>query len=493
MSGQFSPTVRPLRPGAYFDFQAATPQPVFVNTLGIVALPFTHSWGPANTIVPLYQFSDFLTVYSQGGTTPPAFTAGYTAMRQCFQGEGLPGRGGAGEVLGYRMVGSGGVASFTALQNTTPAAAITLTAVYQGTFGNNISVSVVVNARNPTTQLDLNVYVQGFMTETFSFNKTDVTALGALINDPNHGSKWVVASAITSGVLLATVTTPVSLTGGNDGATLVSGDWTAALAAFGVARFGTFAPFDLVSAPITASVVAWQAVLNTAGKRFMTVIGGAANDTATSAIARSALINDPNVINIGVGTFTDSVLGALDTSQLVPRLAGIIASRTEKQGLSFARLAGVSIVAGASDADILASLQGGGFMTLSRDSNADAPVRFEKGLTTFTTPDAARPVWAYSNPKFVLTMQNLENELTQWAEANVIGRLPVDDKSIAEVLGQLAARLKARENNEIIQAGWTVIQNPVPTPTPQDDFIAVLYGISFIRDMEQILSTVVVS
>lgn len=499
MAGQFSPTARPLRPGAYFDFVAQAPQPVLVNTLGTVALPFTHSWGPENRVVPLGSFSDFLSFYGQGGTTPPAYTPGYKAARMTFQGEGLPGKGGAGKVLAYRAVGSAGVAASSVLQNTGAAAAITLTAVYKGTFGNQITYTVKANAANPSTQLDLNIFVQGFLTETYTFTKTDVTSLATLIT---ANSKWVIPSAVTSGVALATVGTPTALAGGNDGATLTGSDFTAMQAAFGVQRFGSLAFFDIAS---TASwsdsagsaaftgLVTWIQGLNTNGKRCMLIVGGSAADTAATAAARSALCNDPNIINIGIGTFTDSVLGTLDTSQLAPRLAGIIAARTEKQGLSMARLAGLTIVSGAADSDIASALTGGAFMTIAQDSNADAPVRFEKGLTTYATYDGARPVLIFSNPKFVVTMQNLENELTEWAESNVAGQLPVSDNTVNYVIGNMTARMKQREADEIIQPGWTVVRNPQPAPTPADDFIALLYGVGFIRDVEQVLNTVVVS
>lgn len=493
MAGQFSPTARPVRAGAYFNFQAAVSEPVLVNTLGIVALPFTHSWGPANQIVTLNSWADFTQFYSQGGTTPPAYTPGYIAVRQAFQGEGLPGRGGAGQVLAYRIVGAAGLASSLVLQNTSAAPAITLTAVYQGTYGNNISVTVAANARNPTTQCDLTIFVNGTAAETFTYNKTDITSLSVLINDPNHGSKWVVASAVTSGTALTLISSPTPLAGGNDGSTLVAGDWTTLMAAYGVTRFGVFAPYDLESGSILASLFSWGQGINVVGKRTMFVTGGASNDTATTATARAATMNDPNFITIGVGTFSDSTLGALNTAQLVPRLAGIIAARTEQQGLSFARLAGLSIVAGASDSDILASLQGGGFMTISRDSNAVAPVRFEKGLTTYSVFDGVRPVSIYSNPKFVLTMQNLEREITEWAESNVIGRLPVNAGSLSYLIGNVKTRLKSREIGTIIQPGWTVIQSPTPVPTPQDDFFALLYSVTFGRDLEQVLNTVVVS
>jgi hypothetical protein len=485
---EFSTSAQPIRPGSYWDFNAVMPQPVYVNTEGIVALSFTHNYGPANTVVTLNSMADFLSFYGVGLTLPAA-TVGYKAASMCFQGEGMPGRTGASQVLAYRMVNATGASSSASLQNTTPAAALTLTAMYPGTFGSNITYTVIVDATNPTTQLDLCIFVSGAQVETWVFNKADTAGLAAMVN---AGSHWVTAVSLITGTAVAPISTPTALSAGNDGATLVSLDYTNMMAAFAVQRFGVFATADLEDVSIMASLNTWQAGLNAAGQRFETAVGGPAGDTALTAASRSVIFSDPNVVNIGVGTYTDAVLGTLDTAQLAPRLAGIIAARGDKQGLTYSRLAGLTAITGAQNTDILAGISSG-FMTIGRDSNALSPLRIEKGVTTFiTTTNPSMPFWCYSNPKFVLTMQQIENDLKQWANDNVIGQLPVDQNSVDFVIGYLKNYLKGLESNQVIQLGSTVIRNPSPPPTPQDNFIAVLYGVTFMRDMEQILNTVTV-
>lgn len=495
MTSEFSPNARPVRPGSYFDFQAEEAPPQVVNSLGVVGLPFVHSWGPENQIVVLDSFSDFLLYYGQGGTTPPEYTAGYKAVLQCFTGEGLPGRGGAGQILAYRMVGSSGQAASGEFTNTSSADAITLTAKYKGSFGDQISVAVVATPSNPTAWTDLNIYVQGNLTETWTETNGDIAGLVSMINDPATGSKWVTATLGTDGTPLELVSTPMALTGGDDGDTLVASDWTNAMAAYGTQRFAVWAGYDLEDQSITASVLSWIQGLNAAGKRCMLVTGGPTGETATgptSATSRAAALNDPNVVTIGVGTYNDSTLGQLNTAQLAPRLAGIIAARTDAMGLSFARLAGLSILSGPSDNDILTGISNG-FMTIGQDSNPQAPVRFEKGITTFTSKtDQTRPYKVYSNPKFVLTMQAFENAVTEWSNFNVVGMLPVNSNTINYVIGNISARMKVMESDAIIQAGWTVKQATNPPPTPQDDFIALQYTMQFTRDVEQVLNTVVV-
>jgi hypothetical protein len=488
--GEFTTGSIPVLAGAYFDFQVQSQEPVIVNPNGVAAIPFVHNWGPANQIVTLNSFADFINAYGQGGLP---YTPGYIAIREAFDGEGLAGRGGASQILAYRMVGSGGAAGSKILTNTTPATAITLTAKYQGSWSSNVSVSVIPTPSAPTTETDINIWVQGVLVETYTFPKTTLSVAVAAINS---GSQWVSATLALDGVALTTVSSPTALTGGNDGSTLISSDWTNMMTAYGSRRFSVFAPFDLTDSAILASVVAWGGQgaggLNAVGKRCEVVVGGALNETASTAATRAESIDDPNFITIGVGSYSDSLLGTLSTSQLAPRLAGIIAQRGGGQGLTFARLARVSIINGPVYSDTLSGITNG-FMTLGVDSNPDAPVRFEKGVTTWsTTTDDLHPVSVFGNPKFVLTMQQIERAVTEWAESNVIGQMPVNDASVKFVINFLAKYLKGLQDTYRIQPGFTVQRATSPSPTPSDDFIALTYQILFGRDVEKVLSTVIV-
>lgn len=505
MPAQFSMDALPVFPGAYFNFEAQAPQPVLVNSLGVVAVPFVHSWGPANQVVVLNSFGDFLQFYGQGGTTPPTYTEGYQAILQAFEGENLPGRSGAGQVLAYRIVGSGGAKAGITLQNNagTPANAVTLNAIYPGTYGDQIGIVVQATPINPTVTTDVLVYVNGYLVETWTFAKSSISSLVSAINSTSTGSNWISATLVLDGTPLEVTAgsppTPQALTGGNDGSTTTGGDWTNMMAAYGTWRFAVFAAYDLSPDTLSSSaltvldaLLAWGQGLNQNGKRCMFVTGGALGESASLASSRAENLDDPNFLTIGVGTYHDSVLGNLSTSELAPRLAGIIAARNDVQGLTFARLAGVSIVAGPSDADILTGITTG-FMALGQDSNADAPVRFEKGVTTWTTStNPAQPLKVYSNPKFVITMQSLENDITEWCEANVIGQLPVTAATVTYVLGKVQSMMKDRQANSIILPGWTVSQQQNPPPSPTDDFIAMVYQLQFTRDVEQVLNTVTV-
>jgi hypothetical protein len=500
MAGTFSKSALPKRPGAYFNFQVVQAEPLLVNTVGAIALGITHSWGPENTVVQLNSFADFLALFGQGGTTPPAYTGGYKAVRDAFKGEGLPGYGGAGTVYAYRIVDSTGAKATKALSNGTTNA-LTLTALYKGTFGNQLSFTVTANPDNPSTNADLTIYVQGTIAEVFTYAKTDITDLAAQINgttpyNADTKSDWVTAGSVTSGTALTVVSSPSAATSGNDGTgSIAAGDYSAARTAFEPYRFSVLAFENLTDSSILAAVKTWAVNLNAKGKRFLTVVGGGvagAAETMSTAVTRSGTLNDPNFVNLGGGRFTDSDYGLVTTAQLAPRLAGIIAARGERSEITFARLTDLSIETGNAEADILAAIDGG-VVAIARDSHPVAPLRFELGVTTYTTKsNTAIPYGIYSNIKFIRVMQSLEVELTEWAEQNVIGKMQVNQATRDFIRGQMEARMAARERDGVILPGWSVSTDTTPPPQPTDNFVALLYAVTLGRGLQKILNTVVV-
>jgi hypothetical protein len=87
-------------------------------------------------------------------------------------------------------------------------------------------------------------------------------------------------------------------------------------------------------------------------------------------------------------------------------------------------------------------------------------------------------------------MQALERELQEYSEANVIGQLPVNDKTRQLLVGEMKVRLQNRVDRSIIQPEPTVSIDPSPPPTDNDEFIGLLYGIKFGRSIEQVYNTI---
>jgi hypothetical protein len=494
MPGSFSKDARPVRPGAYFNWEAQPTTTIPPNIGSVVALPIIHDWGPTEQIISCLSLGDFQSKFGPSTDTP-----GYGAVMQCFKGEGVSGRGGAGEILVYRMTGASAKAGSVALNNTTSAPALTLTALYDGSYSDALGVRVRVSS--VATNVDVLITLNDTIIEQHTADGSGTTPIQTMVDQINQTSKWVSAVVTLDGTGLNTSQPSViqPFVGGDDGATLLPADWMDTLDALSAARFSLFAPFDLTDPSIQTSVQAWSATLNTSGKRFLSVIGGDPTDTATAAITRSTAMSGlpgdgggENFVNLGVGTLIDDTLGTLSTSQLAPRVAGILAARGEAMSLTFARMQGTSAGVLPSDADVSLCFDGG-VVVFGMDSNADSPIRVEKGLTCYTGGDDSKPYLIYRNPKFVRTMQGIEGDITDWATGSAIGLLQVNDQTRALVVGYGHQVMEARAGLGVIQDGYTVGVDPTPPPTDDDEFIAVVYGIAFGRSVEQIYNTVYIS
>lgn len=495
MSPTLSLASRPKRPGAYLYFVGERAAIIPPAVGSVVAVPFVHDWGPAKEVVPLNSFSEFTDIFG-----PETDSPGYVAVSQAFRGEGLPGFGGAGQVLAYRMGGTAQAQATLTLQNTTPAPAVTAKARYPGLRGNDLRITVQNNASD-ALKSDLLVLDGTLLLETWTYPDADISDLVGQIGGSGvlPGSDWIEATMLIDDVPLAPISGS-SLTGGNDGGTLTSAEWTQAMAAFDVERFGVFAPFDLTDTAIITSLRQWVVDSNASGKRFQVVVGGAVDESATTAATRAATLNSEDILTIGVGSVRDANLldasgqpRVLSTAQLAPRVAGIYAFRGEVMALTFARMSGLTILNGASAAQIV-DLFERGVLVLTRDSNLDAPTRIEKGVNTFqqSAQTADKPWSLWRVPANIRTMSGVQVEFQEWGEANVIGKQRVNDKTRQAAIAEVSARMRARENAGTVQPGWTVGITQSPPPSDDDDFISIDIAMHFGRFAEQVLFTVVV-
>lgn len=485
MGGIFSKAARPKRPGAYFNWESVQPVAIPVSPGAVVALGFTHVWGPDNTVVACGSYSEWLNTF---GGDPNDPSAGYKAAKQAFQGEGYDGRGGAGQVLAYRMVGSAGAVATRNLANTTPATALRVDAVYKGTKGNDLKVTVQTNA-DDATKCDLIVLDGTTELETYTFLKTDTVAGAAAL----EASDWVRGTSVITGVALANVSA-VALTGGNDGSTLIASDYTDALDAFDPERFGILVFENLTDDGIITTTAAWAIARNAAGSRFFLIVGGAADETIGDANDRSDDLNNWDILNVGLGHVEDSSLldengdpVSLSPAELAPRVAGVLARRGEKSAITSAHLFGLKLVGGATTSDALSAYDHG-TIVLSLSSHPTAPVKIEKGLTTYTGGDDTKDAAIYSRPKYVATEHAIDFELTSYADVQV-GEVPVDNETRAAVLAEIGRVMSRRVNDKIIQAGWTAIVDPDPAPSDDDEFVAFVISGKFTRSAEQFFFT----
>lgn len=486
---------RPVLPGVYPEYTAEPRTTIPPSPGAVVAVPILHDWGPVNDPKLCEDFGDYETWFGK------SVTPGRIAVYGAFVGEGLEGAGGAGAVLVSRIAGADALEAFVVLDNPAAADAFRIEAKYVGTRGNDLRVTVtpVVTGIQEVVLLDGTVELESF---TYRIADGFDTLLDAMT-----GSGWVVGSVTLEGVTgLAPGTFP--LTGGDDGDTLTGADWVSALEPFNDFDFAVFAPFDvpwepgagapeLATRDTVAAIVAWRDDQEARyGHRFTVVVGGALDELPADAIERAESLLNPGVISVGGPGFNDDVFGALSTSQLAPRIAGVRAARGEGQSMDLARLAGGtprplptgSRVSLNAQIDMVQA----GVIVVGRDRWQVAPSRIVADVNTYQPdigsgdPDALpadRPKSVWGNPKFVLSMQQFANSAQAEVEREMIGKVAVNDDTRAAAAARVLRMVKDRERTGAFAAGSIVEAVP---GADTDKFVRVKVTLTFGRALAQL-------
>lgn len=496
----WSPSNPPIRGGSYSRFIIRRNATLPKSTRGVVALPIVHDWGPVNTFVEVTDLPGFIDVFGQGGDpTTFTYTPGFLAVYNAFKGAGASDPG-ASRLILYRMANAGVQASVT-ISNVTPVPALRVRGIYQGTQGNQIGWGVEVNAviGGGTTHHDFVVYRGTTEVERYAYPKTDLAGLALLVNRlPGlGGSDWITmdgpsGGAIVTGVAL-TPSARALLTGGADGiAGLIGTDWTAMRTAYEAKQFEVFVPYDLTDTTIGTAMAGWAALKNepagtTRSKRFTYVEGGPSNDTITTALLRATTHNSPNVVNLGIGTYRDNVLNTvMSTSQLAPRLAGVIARRGYGSSIFCTHLDDLDVVTGASDSDVLSGTSGG-VVTLGLDS---VGVRFESQVTSYINDVPDKPKNVYGTIKYVFTMQAFETRVRNSQEGGgLLGRLNVNDDTRETVIADARVILDEFITAGAVQPGAQVVIAQEPPPDDSQDFIGLDWTADFQKTFMQARNT----
>lgn len=491
-----NPTVRPELADVYFNWSAQAAAAPTVATASTLAVAATDNWGPVNTPV-------LLTSYDGPAPVAAGDDAGYlgvfgdsdTQLRRAvfggFKGHGYNGLGGAGSIIAVRIAGSSAAAGAITLKNTATTNALTLTAKYPGTRINEVSITVQAGTGGGDDEL---LVIDGStVAERYDYTSTDIASVAALINEL---SDFFTATVLVDAVALALVSSS-AVTGGNDGLTLVGGDWTNTMNALDRTRWQYFGAYGVTDGATIASLVAWIQLRNENGLRCMLGIGGATAETLATAITRTAGINDYQVINLGVGTLhlTDDDRDC-STAEFVTRYLGARAFRGEAMGDIFMRFADVDMTVSASLTEQQQALESG-VVVFSRDTNADAPVYIREARNTYiddsispldTQGQKEHPVALYSVIKNIAIQQGIELEIGDWARTGlVLGALPVNDKDRQLVLGRIQIAYSNRETAQVVQTGWSVAL--AANQSDDNDYIEYVHGFKPTRSLRQIFNT----
>ncbi|MCA1571145.1 MAG: phage tail sheath family protein [Chloroflexi bacterium] len=464
------------RPGSKISIVGETIFQINPSFAEIVAVPIIHDWGPLNTPTLCVSFEDYIAKFGDSDTV------GRTAVALAFGGQNLVGAAGAGAVLVDRMgiTGAGAPVKATVnLQNTTPAAALTLTAKYAGVRGNRISAVVADDAIDATRDV-LKIRLDGVVKETYYYANTDINGLRDQIN-ANTGS-LVTATTLINAVALG-VTAGTSLATGTDGNALTLTEWSAMLARIQNKDFSIFAPYDLTDATIQASLKTWVIQMRDAGLPLTAIIGGGSTDTVTTAITRSATMNDQNIVNLGHGVYHDDLVNKdLSTSQLAPKIAGVLAARGDEKSLTFAKLGGLHVATASSapaDDQIISAIENG-VTVFSLSTSAEAELKIERGMTTFTTKtDLLRPFDTFSDPRLVRILDIFARGVREWGNEFIIGEVAVNDNTRAAVRGEARQRTDDLEQRGLIVPDTAFVVVEAPSDPADRDAVPFDFGWTF--------------
>lgn len=485
--------VKPDLPSTLIRWTGTVGQRIAPTSNSIVAIPIVHDWGPMiadapNSVtgakggVETYDsLAEWEGVYGTGDSP------GRDAVVGAFFGIGTPDGRGAGGVITPRLGGTGLAKGTLARQNTTPATALTLTAKYNGTRANRLSFAFEVDP-NVAANDRMRVMFDGVTVETYSYLRTDINALAAAIN---ARSRWVTAVANISGVALQS-STGVAMAGGNDGATLVAGDWVAATDALSYKDFGLFAPFNLTDVPTKVQLATWVQTMADNMRPIRAVFGGAAGETLDAAAAEltaNAALRNEHIIRFGGGTWHDDLLNKdLSTAQLAGRVAGVLAARGLKSALTGAKMGYLHVVGSAASDSTIVGDRDLGVTALRRISATDAELGFAQGVTTFiskTTP--GKPYEFFSEPRIVGLLDDFLRRMTQWGNDNVIGDLTVTEDTRNTVRKQGRKILDEYEDQGLAQVGTGFFNVPVEDDPSLADAITFTFGFKPARTVNYLI------
>lgn len=397
----------------------------------VVAIGFAHDWGPINEVTEAPNFSEWEAVYGNSNTD------GRDGVLGAFVGSGVPGEAGAGSVLSVRMATASAAKATLTIQNTTPAAALTITALYQGTRGNRIKIAVENDPANPATQRRLRVLLDDVTVERYVYLTSDVAGLATQIN--SRPSKYITATSLITGVALAT-SAGTTLASGADGTPLTIAEYDAAMDKLEFKRFSILAFSNLTDATIQAAVLAWVENMALAMRPVEAVFGSGSGVTLDQAKTAVALLRSEHLSYLAAGTLQDDYLDKqISFAKFAPRYAGILAGRGEDRSPLFAPLNGIALVGNVEvTSDRIKEAEQAGLTVLQMTTTAVSDVVVQNAVTTFTsTATLAKPYKIFRDPRMVRVMDLFIRRVKEKGDTTLIG-LPNSDstRAAAKVLGE---------------------------------------------------------
>ena len=455
------------RPGAYFNLIAQAIDLLEAGDSGTVLVVGRADWGP----------SDTFEVITSEGLADSVFGTGLSMAKLVKQAL----RGGAARVLGHRIVGSTGAKATATLNDTIAAAALDITALYDGVRANNFTLTV---ADHPVTGKTIELKESGVLLETFYAATSENDEFFTVIN---ANSEFVSATIPGASDLTMVDIADAPMSAGDSGTSVTAGDYTAAQGLAENESFEVYVQDDDTTVANQDAAGAWADAQRAAGQYFVAVFGGQAAETAATSRTRAGVFDSISNVYVSPG-FTDEDDVVYIGQEAAARVAGLIAGKGFTKSITFAKVTGgAKVEAALTTAEIGLSLEAG-VCVITADGDT---VRVEKGINTFTSydsdPDKDK---SFTKIRTIATLDAVTEGLTAGFN-EYIGDVTNDEDGRASLLGAGQAFLDQLVQARAIKPGASVALDDANPPTSDQLFVKV--GITPLDSVEQVFTTVFVS
>jgi hypothetical protein len=246
------------------------------------------------------------------------------------------------------------------------------------------------------------------------------------------------------------------MTGGNSGLTVLTADWTAAMAALEPMLWDVFAPVGLVDTTIQASIFAWIKDLRNNGNKVFLIIGSATGEVLATAKTNAATFNHEGVAYVWPGVTQDKaykVGTVLSGANFVGRIAGLIASKGTEKSLTFATLTGVTALEKTpTNSEVKSGLTAG---LLMLTSDGAGTFRVEYGINTLTTLSGTQSR-QFKKIRIIRILDLVFNTLTQNLTQQYLGDIENDQDGQKTVMAAVLSFLSSMSASRYLRPDYTV-------------------------------------
>lgn len=417
-----------VRPGVYINFTSNNELGLSIGERGVVAICEPMSWGPV---------SEVMTVEAGVDTTP---FCGYDIympqarfLNEIFKGTNRTNP--PTKVLLYRP------AADSSAEATATTGQLTVTALYPGVRGNDITVIVTEDADNENTFV-VQTVVDGLIVDTQT---------GANISDlqPN---KWVNFSG-TGGL---TPTAGTKLTGGTDG----------------TVQAAAYAAFLTNIEPYKFDILIYDGKDTTTMSAMLNFVERMATNEGKYTQLVAANLSTPDTrfainVNTGVALSDGTILTPQQTCWWV---GGAQAGAKYNQSLTYASYPGaVDVSPRLTNGEIVSALTAGKFLLIEDDGT----VKVEWDINSLTTYTADIPK-VYHKNRVIRLCNTIANDLYRQFSDNFVGVVNNNDQGRALFKSVIVGYLLEMQGNQAIQ-NFTADDVEV---LPGDDIDSILINIA---------------